>query len=237
MSGIVVVNAKGTKQAKRLSVPDVRLPEQTLARIVVIQQQNADRSRPLTKTRGMVRGGGAKPWRQKGTGRARAGSYSSPIFRSGGITFGPSGQPRRLKKVPQSLRRAARVAVLGSVAAAGRLTVLSGTLSLQKTKDAAALRDRAGLGDGSILAVVTAKELDQTRGVRNLRNVDLTISDDLTAADIAGAARLLVSEAAYGELVANPPKPKSKPKSKPAPKVAAKRAKKPVARAKKANKK
>lgn len=222
MSQVTVVNAKGAKQAKRLAVPAVQLSEQTLARVIVIQQQNADRSRPLTKTRGMVRGGGAKPWRQKGTGRARAGTNTSPIWRGGGVTFGPTGQSRRLKDVPRSLRRVARVAALGSLAADDRLTVLSGTLSLAKTKDAAALREKAGLGDGAILVAVTANELDQVRGVRNLRNVDLTTVDDLTAADIAGAGRLLVSEAAYGELVANAPKPKtakaSKPESKPAPK-------------------
>ena len=245
MSEILVVNAKGAKQAKRLTVPDVKLPEQTLARVIVIQQQNAQRIRPLTKTRGMVHGGGAKPWRQKGTGRARAGTNRSPIWRGGGITFGPTGQARRLKQVPQSVRRAARVAVLGSVAADGRLIVLSGAPTLQKTKDAAVLREKAGLGDGPILTVVTAKELDQVRGVRNLRNVDLTTTDDLTAADIAGAGRLLTSEAAYQDLIGNAPKQKAKVSAKPVAKPAAKKpaaAKKPTAAkkplpAKKASKK
>ncbi|HEY8109192.1 MAG TPA: 50S ribosomal protein L4 [Patescibacteria group bacterium] len=210
MSEILVVNAKGAKQAKHLSVPAAKLPEQTLARVIVAQQQNAARLRPLAKTRGQIRGGGAKPWKQKGTGRARAGSNRSPIWRGGGITFGPSGEPRRSKQVPQAVRQAARLAVLGSVAADGRLAVLSGTLSLQKTKDAAMLREKAGLGDGAILTVVTAPELDQVRGVRNLRNVDLTTTADLTAADIAGAGKLLMSETAYLELVGNGPKPASK---------------------------
>ena len=140
MSEILVVNAKGAKQAKRLTVPAVALPAQTLAQVVVIQQQNAHRIRPLAKTRGMVAGGGAKPWRQKGTGRARAGTKTSPLWRSGGITFGPTGQSRRLKKVPQAVRRAARVAVLGSVAADGRETVIVGSRHLGRADAPALLR-------------------------------------------------------------------------------------------------
>lgn len=222
--GIRVVNVKGAAQAKKFPVPSVSLSDQSLARVLVAQQQNENRSRPLTKTRGMVRGGGAKPWMQKGTGRARAGSNRSPIWKGGGVTFGPSGEPRRYKRIPQAVRRAARATILAKRVAAGSLVVVAGTLGLQKTKTASVLREKV-VPTGTILVVVAPKELDQIHGIRNLRNCDLTTTDDLTAADIARPGTLVVTEAAYQALVSGVP---AKPKA--ATKPAAKKPAKPAAK-------
>ena len=210
--GILVVNAKGATQAKKLTVPDVTLSDQGLAQVLVAQQQNEDRTRPAAKTRGMVSGGGAKPWRQKGTGRARAGSNRSPIWRGGGITFGPSGLPRRYKRIPQAMRRSARATILTQRAAEGRLVVITGILALQKTKAAAVLRKKV-VPTGSILAVVAPDELDRTTGIRNLANCDLTTTEDLTASDIARVGTLVATEAAYQALVSGAPVAKTKAKA------------------------
>ncbi len=237
--GIRVVNAKGAAQAKKLSVPSAGLSDQSLARVLVAQQQNENRSRPLTKTRGMVRGGGAKPWMQKGTGRARAGSNRSPIWKGGGVTFGPSGEPRRYKRIPQAVRRAARATILAKRAETGSLVVIAGTLGLQKTKAASVLREKV-VPTGTILVVVAPKELDQVYGIRNLRNCDLTTTDDLTAADIARPGTLVVTETAYQALVsaipakpkaaAKPASPAKSPAKRPARKTAAAKPAKPAAK-------
>jgi large subunit ribosomal protein L4 len=159
-----------------------------------------------TKTRGEVRGGGAKPWRQKGTGRARAGSSRSPIWTGGGITFGPS--PRHYTfKVNRKERRAALRSVLSQHAERDSLAVFdAGSFEEPGTARAAELLADWGAG-GPTLVVLGAEEAAAGKSFRNLQRVEAIPVEDVGVADVVGAASLLVSEAALPVLVARAAKP------------------------------
>ena len=152
-----------------------------------------------TKTRGNVRGGGAKPWRQKGTGRARAGSSRSPIWTGGGIVFGP--QPRHYTfKVNRKERRAALRSALSAHADRGTIAILDpGPFDAPSTKQAHELITEWA-GGGSVLVVLSEDQADVALSFRNLRRVSVLPSSNCGVADLVGAASLLISEDALDEL-------------------------------------
>jgi len=155
-----------------------------------------------TKTRGNVRGGGAKPWRQKGTGRARAGSSRSPIWTGGGVVFGP--QPRHYTfKVNRKERRAALRSALSAHADRGTIAILDPSpFDAPSTKKAHELIENwpARPGGGSVLVVLTEDQADVALSFRNLRRVSVLPSTNTGVADLVGAASLLISEDALDEL-------------------------------------
>jgi large subunit ribosomal protein L4 len=154
-----------------------------------------------TKTRGNVRGGGAKPWRQKGTGRARAGSSRSPIWVGGGTVFGPS--PRHYTfKVNRKARRSALRSALSVHVTRGSMAIFdAGKLAAPSTKDAAGLlRDWAI--DGSVLVVLARSEESAYLSFRNLKKVGVLAAEDTGVADLIRAGHILVSEAALPLLAA-----------------------------------
>src|SRR5262249_49860777 len=124
-----------------------------------------------TKTKGFVSGGGKKPWRQKGTGRARAGSIRSPLWAGGGTIFGP--QPRDYGyRLPKTARRAALRAALAARHAAGALVVVESlTLPEPKTKRMVECLNGLGLGETSVLVVLAAADPVVERAARNLPGV------------------------------------------------------------------
>jgi large subunit ribosomal protein L4 len=207
---IKLVTATGAAKTGTVKLPEAKLSDAGISRVVRATLANEQRQRPLAKTRAMVSGGGAKPWRQKGTGRARAGSNRSPIWRGGGVTFGPSGQSRAAKRMPRAMRRAALLAVLNKLAAADRLVVVSGAVSLAKSKEAAGLFAKIA-PEQTALCVVTVEELPNVAGVRNLGDVELTSAADCTVADLIRYDQAVLSEAAFKALTA-PEAPKSAPK-------------------------
>jgi large subunit ribosomal protein L4 len=152
-----------------------------------------------TKTRAEVRGGGAKPWRQKGTGRARAGSSRSPIWTGGGITFGP--KPRNYTfKVNRKERRAALRSALSVHAERETIAILDPSpFDAPSTKKAHEL-----IGDwsegASVLVVLSEAQADVALSFRNLPRVSVLPSDGVGVADLVGAASLLISEDALDEL-------------------------------------
>jgi large subunit ribosomal protein L4 len=154
-----------------------------------------------TKTRGEVSGGGAKPWRQKGTGRARAGSSRSPIWTGGGTAFGP--RPRHYTfKVNRKERRAALRSALSLHAERESLAVFDASgFDAPSAKQAAALLTDWG-ADAPTLVVLTAEEGVAGKSFRNLFRVVAMPVEDVGVADLIGAATLLVSEAALPELAA-----------------------------------
>ncbi len=154
-----------------------------------------------TKTRGEVSGGGAKPWRQKGTGRARAGSSRSPVWTGGGTVFGPS--PRTfIGKVNKKARRAALRSALSVHAERESMALFdAGGFDSPKTKQAAALLREWGAG-GPTLVLLSDVEAHAGMSFRNLTRVAVMPVGDAGVADVIGAASLLVSEAALPELVA-----------------------------------
>jgi large subunit ribosomal protein L4 len=168
------------------------------------EQAARRRGTASTKTRGQVRGGGAKPWKQKGTGRARAGSSRSPIWTGGGTVFGP--QPRGFTfKVNRKARRAALRSALSAHAERGSIAVFdAGRFDKPATKQAQALLvdwDPAG-ADATTLVVLNEDEREAGLSFRNIDRVVVLPVEDTGVANVIGAARLLVSQAALPALVA-----------------------------------
>lgn len=157
------------------------------------------RGTAATKTRGKVRGGGAKPWRQKGSGRARAGSSRSPLWKGGGIVFGP--QPRHYTfKVNRKARRAALRGALSLHAERGSLAVFdAGGFEGPATKQAAELLREWGQPLPAVV-LLDAEEANAGLSFRNIERVLVLPVEDAGVADIVGAASLLVSEAALPQI-------------------------------------
>lgn len=154
-----------------------------------------------TKTRGQVSGGGAKPWRQKGTGRARAGSSRSPVWTGGGVVFGPT--PRGyVVKVNRKARRAALRSALSVHAGRGSLAVFdAGVFDVPATSQAVDLLDEWSQ-DFPTLVLLGADQAAAGKSFRNIGRVSVMPVAEAGVADVIGAASLLISEVALPELVA-----------------------------------
>lgn len=177
--------------------PNVAVMHQALVR----QHANKRLGTHSTLTRGEVRGGGRKPWRQKGTGRARAGSSRSPLWTGGGTVFGPS--PRHYTfKVNRKARRAALRSALSLHAERGSLAVLDGDgFDAPSTRRAAELL--AGWDQPApTLVVVAEDEVAAAKSFRNLSRATLLVASDAGVADIVAAASLVVSRSALDQLTA-----------------------------------
>jgi large subunit ribosomal protein L4 len=152
-----------------------------------------------TKTRGQVAGGAGKPWRQKGTGRARAGTARSPLWRGGGVTFGPHPRDYSVKMNRKAARRAKLIA-LSQHAALGSLGVFDGaTFSSAKTKDASALVGAWGQ-QLPLVVLVGEEESAAALSFRNLERVIVAWAEDITVVELLWARSLLVSQVALAEL-------------------------------------
>lgn len=189
-----VIDAAGGSRG-RLGLPDelfgapVNVP--LMHEVVTAQLAAARSGTASTKTRSEVRGGGKKPWRQKGTGRARHGSNRSPIWVGGGTVFGP--KPRSYaKKVNKKARKAALRSALSARAADGRVWVLQG-FDEPRTKAAARALAAAGI-DGRILLVLDpadAASYDVDRAFRNLPRVAMSLYGSLAAYDVLVADHIV----------------------------------------------
>ena len=150
----------------------------------VRQMANARLGTHKAKTRGEVRGGGRKPWRQKGTGRARQGSIRAPQWQGGGTVFGP--QPRSYRqKMPRKMRRQALRSAL-SVKAAGSQVKLLDALEMAepKTKEMVGILEKLGLGNGSALILLPQRDEVILRSVRNLPQVRTLVAQYLNVRDL-----------------------------------------------------
>ncbi len=137
-----------------------------------------------TKTREEVSGGGRKPWRQKGTGRARHGSIRSPLWKGGGVTFGPTSERNFKLKINKKMARKAFLTALSAKAKDGELLVLDGLkLSAPKTKEMAKIMKNFSQVKNGLLALAEKSE-DIKRAGRNLPNLNIINIDNLNILDI-----------------------------------------------------
>src|SRR3984893_16502674 len=165
------------------------------------EQAARRRGTAATKTRAMVSGGGAKPWRQKGTGRARAGSSRSPIWTGGRTAFGP--QPRSYTfKVNRKEQRAALRSALSLHAQRGSIAILDAdAFQAPKTRQALELLDGWGRARPT-LVVLAAEESSAALSFRNLGRVAVLTSETVGVSDLVGAGSLVLSRAALDALTA-----------------------------------
>ncbi len=161
--------------------------------VVRMQLASMRQGTAATKTKGFVRGGGKKPWRQKGTGRARAGSSRSPLWKGGGTTFGPT--PRSYAySIPKKKARKALYSALSSVVSGGQLVVLEEwALSETKTRSMAHLLQKLQL-QKKVLIAVSQVEDDFARVTRNLPYVTVVELRHLNVYGLIRAENLLISQ-------------------------------------------
>ena len=157
---------------------------------------NSRENLAVTKTRGLVSGGGRKPWKQKGTGRARFGSSRNPIWRGGGIVFGPTGNENYSKKLPTATKRVAIRQALSLAAANNGISVID-TFECKegKTSEAVKLLKKIG-AERSVLLVVNEKEDLVIRATRNLQEIKVVQANYLNVFDILNAHQIVVTKKA-----------------------------------------
>ena len=208
MSAEGTVSVPVVTQAKA-AVGEVQVPAAILSAPVrehllyeMVRSQLAGRraGTAATKTRAFVSGGGKKPWRQKGTGRARAGSSRSPLWAGGAVIFGP--QPRDYGyKLPRSARRAALCSALAARHADGKLIVVD-ALKLPEPKTKAMVAALAGLGiAGSVLVVLGAHDAAVERATRNLPKAKVLLAAGLNVFDVLGHEHLVLTRDALDAVV------------------------------------
>jgi large subunit ribosomal protein L4 len=152
-----------------------------------------------TKTRGEIRGGGRKPYRQKGTGRARQGTVTAPHYRGGGVVFGP--HPRSYEqRLPRKMKRLALRGALTAKLADEQLKVID-TFGLEaiKTKDLAGVL-RALAADGRVLVVSPGRDQNLELSARNLPTVDIILADSLNVVDLIKADLVLIEQPALARM-------------------------------------
>lgn len=199
---IDVVNAQKEKVAS-LEIGDAVfggvVKRELIWQSVVHEQAEARRGTHATKNRAAVSGTGKKPWRQKGTGRARVGEARNPLWRKGGTVFGP--QPRDYGfHLPKKMERGALRSALTARFRDGAITVVDALgVSEAKTKQAAAFLKGLGAG-GKTLVIDAAPGDDFARAVRNLARVKLVPSSQVTARDVMDAQTIVATRAAVERL-------------------------------------
>jgi len=170
-----------------------------LSQALAMYRSNQRAGTASTKTRGDVRGGGKKPWKQKGTGRARAGSIRSPLWRHGGVIFGP--HPRRFGfRLPQAIRRKALLESLKGKLRDAELMVVDGLVAeTPKTKPFAQLAKKFQIARKSII-VLDAPTPALVKSLRNLPTFELRGAANLNAFDVLNSQKVLVTKLAFQRL-------------------------------------
>lgn len=196
MPEIDVINIENKKVGTITLKPEIfGTPVKThlIHQVFVNQRANKRQGTAFTQTKGMVSGGGAKPWRQKGTGRARAGSNRSPLWKGGGITFGP--QPRDYSyKVPKKVRWAAMNSTLSAKVSSKDLVVIDKIdLPKSKTKIMASVLKKLGI-KGSLLILISKNEHYIERAARNLAGVMVKNIDNISLYDIVSHKKILLTK-------------------------------------------
>jgi large subunit ribosomal protein L4 len=170
-------------------------------RALVRQMTNARQGTASTKTRSEVRGGGRKPWRQKGTGRARAGSIRSPLWRGGGVIFGPKPRDFNLKMNRKERRLALRTAFASRIDDLIVVEEFNSELSRPKTKELMGAIARWGIEvDTNILLIVSERVENVYLSARNVEKLKLITADQLNVYDLLHVDKIVVTASALEKI-------------------------------------
>ncbi|MDP3774149.1 MAG: 50S ribosomal protein L4 [Gemmatimonadales bacterium] len=203
---VMAYTAEGARRPRTVRLPedpfDGRVHEVVMHEAVKTFLANQRQGTASTKTRGLVSGGNQKPWKQKGTGRARQGSIRAPNWPGGGTAFGPLPRDYRLA-LPRKVRRLGRQSALNARAREQALSVIE-TLAFDepKTKRMAELILRMGLGEHQVLVLTSENKPNVVRSARNLQKVDVMRYMDASTYDILHADAVVIEEPALGALEA-----------------------------------
>lgn len=182
--------AKLNKEVFGLSVDNHEL----IKHAYVAYLSNRRNANATVKTRGLVRGGGRKPWRQKGTGRARFGSSRNPIWRGGGIVFGPTGNENYTKKMSTAAKQQAIRQALSLAASADKIAVIEAfSVTTGKTADAVKLLQKLN-ADRNVLVVVDHKSAETVRALQNIPYVHLVTASYLNVYDVTNADTIIITK-------------------------------------------
>lgn len=168
----------------------------------ILRHQNSHRQGTLsTKTRSEVRGGGRKPWRQKGTGRARAGSSRSPLWKGGGVSFGPKPKKIILKLNKKERKLALQTLLYNKRNNISIIDNLETNVDLPKTKTFYNLCKNCGISLDQKILVVTSKKTDSLKlATRNIKNVDLISASNLNTFSLLKAKQVLMTPLAVNDI-------------------------------------
>lgn len=200
---IPIVNSSGKEVGTRVVLTKwERRPvtRELLHQAVVTIAANARIPWAHTKTRGEVRGGGRKPWKQKGTGRARAGSIRSPIWKGGGTTFGPRADRTYGKRLPANMRRVALAGALVSRGSAGDLIVVEALPETRKTSELAAFLRGLNRPGSWLLAVPKETPVTFLRSVQNIPHARAVAVEHLNVADVLSAKNVVFTPSSWETL-------------------------------------
>lgn len=203
MAKLTVHDIKG-KETGSVQLPDdifgVKVNEAVIHQAVIMYLANQRQGNASTKTRGEVSGGGKKPWRQKGTGRARAGSSRSPLWHKGGVIFGP--HPKEYGySIPKKTRIAALRASLNAKFQADQLVCVEDIkLSMGKTKEVAAILKAFKL-QGNTLAIFDGTATEVALASRNIPFLNLSRASDINAYDVLKNKTVLITKSAIENLL------------------------------------
>ena len=214
-------SAAGAKHKSSFALPkdyfDGDVNEPVLHTAVRAFLNNQRQGTAATKTRSFVSGGNQKPWKQKGTGRARSGSSRSPLWRGGGVVFGPS--PRDYTTdLPRKVKQLARRSALNARAREGAVHVIESiAFAAPKTSQLVALLTKLGIAESKVLLLTATHRPSVWLSSRNLPRVDVLPYADASAYDILWAEHIVVEEAALTgtEAVVNPEAPVAREKAAP----------------------
>lgn len=190
----VVVKVLGSDQADKLEVEPclmVCASEELLSQVMLVDGRRARIRRAHSKDRSEKRGGGAKPWRQKGTGRARHGSRRSPLWVGGGVTFGPQSRKEKVPVVPARMRQRAMSGATYLHIDSGTFEVIRlGKEKIKKTKEVVSW---LGAVSGALIIVGEDKN-DFIRAARNIAGLKIVAAAQVTVRDLIEAKRIMIDE-------------------------------------------
>ncbi|UCE18182.1 MAG: 50S ribosomal protein L4 [Gemmatimonadota bacterium] len=200
---VSVVNRKGETVDTVPLAPDifdVEPNQQILYEDVKAYLENKRQGTACTKGRSEVRGGGSKPWRQKGTGRARAGTSRSPLWIGGGVVFGPKPKSYR-NALPKKMKRLARRSAFSIKARGDEILIVDDlTFDEPKTKGMVSVLNLLGIGDKKVLFLTAGADANLLKSCRNIPNVTVKPARDVPAYDVLNCEVILMTRHALAHI-------------------------------------